>query len=308
MVSQPVHKKKRQPSSVWEIEQQFNKYSNAISRPVFEPLAKYGLDGWTHWPTPMNFQARITQLACEPTWQAKIEMYATGALWFFWTNVIPSPVEITRKLFLGGYKCGFYIPIRIKSPLNFFIGAGGTQFLAELAAPITRALWMWWVASSLFSALDIWQTVTMLEDECQTNGFNVLLANGGGAVNGSGSYQGAGMDVIQDEFLRAAGGSAVDVHNSIWTYNAFCSFNPMDNPIAYVDLQIKTGVTILAELRIDNPAGTNPLPMNLDAEGTMGDSGNVYAIMHWEFSGPWNLQYGQVLFSRCTGNGIPYVP
>jgi len=98
MTNRPISKKKKQPSSIWEIQSEIEKYENAISRPIFEQLGQYGLDGWTHWPTPINFELRVRQLACEPTWQAKIELYATGAIWFFWTNLIPSPVEISRNL------------------------------------------------------------------------------------------------------------------------------------------------------------------------------------------------------------------
>jgi len=308
MTTQPLSKKKKQPSSIWEIQQRIEKYENAVSRPIFETLADYGLDGWTHWPTPMNFAVRVTQLACEPTWQAKIELYATGALWFFWTNLIPSPVEITRKLFLGGYKCGFYLPIRFKSPLNFIIGQGGTTFLAELARPITTFAFWWWVGSSIFSAIDIWTTVAQLEDECHTEGFSVLLRDGAGAFNASGSYQGAGMQVIEDDFLRWEGASGVDVHNTVWTYDIFGRFHTGGNLVDHMDCQIKIGSTIIAEVDFGAQQTTDWVTFNVSAKGSAGPIAVAFAVLHIDGYHQSTAQFGFMEFQRVTANGIPYAP
>jgi len=107
MTQQPIDKKPKPPTSIWEISSEFDRLSKAVSRPIFQPLRELGLDGYTHWPSPYNFQKNIKVLACQDGWVAEIELYATAAGYFFWSNLVPSPVEITRKLFLGSYKCGF---------------------------------------------------------------------------------------------------------------------------------------------------------------------------------------------------------
>jgi len=187
MPEKPVDKKKKPPTSIWEISNEFDRLSNMVSSPVFTPLRELGLDGYTHWPSPYNFQRQIKIKACQDGWIAEIELYANVAAYYFWTNLLPSPVEITRKLFLGQYKCGFYLPIRFKSPLQFIIGKGGVKALAWIARPFTRVLFWWWVASSIFAAFDTYQMVVEAKEDCPTDFDEVICENADRIFNGNGS-------------------------------------------------------------------------------------------------------------------------
>jgi len=309
MPERPYQKKKQQKTSIWTIVESEQDFERMVSRPIFTPLRDLGLDGWTHWPSPYNFQAHITQLACEPTWQAKVELYATGFAWWFWSNLVPSPVELTRKLFLGGYKCGFYLPIRFKSPLTFFIGQGGVTFLAELIRPVTTFFFYWWLASSLFAALDTYHTVQMLEDECQNEGFFTLLGGAETSVNSSGDYEGVGMQVLSDPFGRHVTASGVDVHNTVWTYDTFAYFNPMGNHVDSIVVEIRIGTVVYSTSLLNAPTGDQDLAITVSAKNVAGDPPEiVYAVMHINGFGPWNGTYAKAKFGRVTVHGIPIPP
>jgi len=309
MPERPQTKKKQQKTSIWDIVDDVQAFEKTVSRPIFTPMRELGLDGWSHWPTPYNFQTKITQLACEPTWQAKIELYATGFAWWFWSNMIPSPVELTRKIFLGGYKCGFYLPIRLKSPLTPFIGQGGVTFLAELIRPVTTVFFYWWVASSIFAALDTYHTVQQLEEECQDEGFVCLLRDAQADVISSGTYDGINMQVISDPFLRHVVNSGVDVHNTVWTYNFFGYFNANGNQVDSVRVEIRIGTVTFASTEITDFTPGGDQPLTVEAKNVAGDPPEiVYARMFingfvWG-GGPRGL----AIFRRCTVSGIPFIP
>jgi len=167
-------------------------------------------------------------------------------------------------------------------------------------------MFYWWVASSLFAALDIWQTVAILEDECQNEGFSVLLRDGGGAFNGSGAYQGAGMQVINDDFNRWQGASGVDVHNTVWTYDIFGRFHTGGNLVDNLDCQIKIGTTVLAEVDFGAQQTTEWVDFSVSAEGQAGDIATVFAIFHINGYHQSTAQFGWIDFRRVTATGIPF--
>jgi len=142
---------------------------------------------WSHWPNPLtNMVKKIDVLACENTWQAKVEMWAIGLANFFWTNFIPSPVELTRKVTMGGYKCGFYLPIEVKSPLDIVWKDGRTsQVLLEISRPITTALFYWWAAETAWDALSTFSSLLMKEELCDLDKNEVLLRDGDLLIPGS---------------------------------------------------------------------------------------------------------------------------
>jgi len=291
---------------MWDVVDYYNRKSSEVSRPIFEPMSSLGLDGWTHWPSPYNFQLHIQQLACEPTWQARVEMYATGFAWWFWTNIVPSPVEITRKILLDSYKCGFYLPIKIKSPLNYFIGKGGTMFLAEVARPITTFAFYWWVASSIFAALDTYHTVQILEEECQTQGFACLLGPVSAGFISNGIYEGPGMPVISDPFARHVTASGVNVDNTIWDYNLFGHYHTGGNTFSRISIRIMVGSNVIAEEVLSGAPSREPQYFSISAHGNGPDDLIAYAQFKLEGMSPWNGSFGFIQFTRATVNGMPF--
>jgi len=167
---------------------------------------------------------------------------------------------------------------------------------------------MWWVASSLFNALDIWTTIAMLEDECHTEGFSCLLGTAGGNFNTDGSYQGAGMPVIEDEFARAAGASGIDVHNTVWTYDLFGKFHTGGNLVDSLKVQVKVGSEIISEVDFGAQQTTDYIDFNISAEGTGGDTAIAFATFQINGYHQSTAQFGSIFFNRATGTGIPYAP
>jgi len=308
MTTKPYSKKKKQPTSIWDVVDTYNRGSAKINRPIFEPLADLGLDSWTHWPSPYNFQMHITQLACEPTWQAKVEMWSTAFGWWFWSNVVPSPVEISRKILLDSYKCGFYLPIKVKSPLNFIIGSRNTVFLAELARPLTKFAFFWWISSSIFAALDTYHTVQVLEEECQTQGFACLLGPVDANFFTDGIYEGPGMPVISDVFNRHVTASGVDVHDTVWDYNLFGWYHTGGNTFDRISISILVGTVELQTVELSGAPSFEPIYFDISCNNHS-EGPTAYARIKFEGRhNPWNGIFGHVSFTRATVNGMPFAP
>jgi len=154
---------------------------------------------WTHWPNPFNSVKNITVLMCnDGVWLASIELYAELVASFFWTNFVPSPVEIFRKTFLGGYRCGFYLKIRGFSPGDLIWGGRTTRVLAEIAHPGLVGLFYWWLASTAIAALDAWTSVVYAEESCGLTLGDCLAGSGAGFLIVEGDGSSTGFDVIYD--------------------------------------------------------------------------------------------------------------
>jgi len=170
---QPFDRSRQMHPSIWGQQQNLNKHPQERKKPP--KWLKY-----THWPNPFsNAIKKIDVLACENNWQALVEMWGIGIGAFFWRNLIPSPVEITRKVTMGGYKCGFYFPIEVKSPLDIIWQDGRTsQVLLEISRPATTALFYFWAASTVYDALHTFDTIMLAGEFCDLVGNECLLRNG----------------------------------------------------------------------------------------------------------------------------------
>jgi len=304
MPTKPRSKKRQQKSSIWEIvdsEQAFEKHA---SSEIFTPLRELGLDGYTHWPSPINFRYEIEELACQNTWQARIKLYGLTAAWWFWSNLVPSPVELTRKFLLGGYKCGFYLPIRFKSPLTIFVGDEGVEFFAEIARPVTTFFFYWWVASSLFSALDTWHTVQLLVDECKNEGWECLKANGAQPANISGLTQGAGWIVLDDTFHKSGPISGVKVDDSVWDATGYVQVDTKGNPIDHIWLHIGDLGTWDQTVEIAVSPGGTLASGFIKHHGVTHGPRTIGLWCEVHFSGPWNGTFADIQFRRFTVTGV----
>jgi len=305
MTQLPVDKKPDQKTSIWEIVDDVQAFEKTVSRPIFTPMRELGLDKWSHWPSPYNFEARIRVLACEDSWQAEIELYATAFAWWFYSNVVPSPVEITRKIMLGGYRCGFYTPIRIKSLLSFFIGNKGVKFLAELIRPATTALFWWWVASSIFAALDTWHTVAEAKEDCEAAQWECLIGNGFNTINTPGFYQGASWDVLQDTDNHYLGGSSVAVFSGSATASGWVAVSSMGMPISGVEIEIRTPGGIVHSQAIDGQSADGIWHGNHTVDF---DAPFAGACSLWvKVIGSFDIRGARIDFARftVTGQAVP---
>jgi len=162
------------PGTTWETVKW--KLSNATS--VLFPKELFP---WKKWPGAPNFLLERDVWACQDGWWAYFKFSEYALLNFFWTSFFPSPVELERKTLLGSYKCGFYLPIKIKSPMELLVGEEGVEILAKIARPITTALFWWWAAETAWSAFDTAQTIVYKEQFCDDLR-NVFVADGAGTT------------------------------------------------------------------------------------------------------------------------------
>ncbi len=147
------------------------------------------------WPNPTkNMVADIRVLACEDTWQAKIKMYGEAAANWAWSVFVPQPTEIERKTVTGSYKCGFYLGLKVKSPIDIIPGAttdapnifgkpflSSSEMFAEIARPAVTGLFYLWAAASAYEALSSWQTMVYAGEMCDLQHNECLLADGIGS-------------------------------------------------------------------------------------------------------------------------------
>lgn len=278
----PSTRKGKQRSSIWEINETKESYESVVSRAIYTPLRAVGVDGWTHWPMQPNFVKNVRVLACEDTWQAEIELYARMYAQFAWTTFVPSPVEVTRKLLLGGYKCGFYLPVKFKSPLNFFIGEGGTKYLAELAGPFTRALWWWWVIGSAWNALTTYQTIQDYKKDCDYN-YNCSIGNASanfGTASGGGTP--AGYDVISDELFHYVAPVSISYLAGSVYATAYVECNVfVAATINDLRIRIRRGVTVLAEQQMGPIPGIGVYHSNVSIDFQAASAGQLFVDFQW---------------------------
>jgi len=151
---------------------------------------------FSRFPDPTrNMVSDIRVLACEDTFQAKITMYGEAAMHWAWSVFVPQPTEIVRKTLTGGYKCGFYLGLKVKSPIDLIPGTVfeapniyGRPFLkvsevfAEIARPAVTGLFYMWAAGSAFEALSTWQSLVYAAEMCDLQQNECLLADGIGTI------------------------------------------------------------------------------------------------------------------------------
>jgi len=132
------------------------------------------------WPNPFTNMVRdIEVIACEDTFQAKIKMYGSEFGDWFFSQIVPSPVEIFRKTMTGGYKCGFYIPLKIRSPLDIvWKDKIASKLLAEVHRPVLTGFFFIWAAETVLDALSRWQTLQYAMQMCEADRRECLMMGG----------------------------------------------------------------------------------------------------------------------------------
>jgi len=134
---------------------------------------------YTHWPNPFPAISNIRVLACENDFIILTELLAPVAVHFFFTHFVPSPVEITRKLISGSYKCGLYLPIKVRSPLDLIWADGSAaKAVSGISSPVTTGLFGLWAASTLMEGLEVAHTLILAMQMCRENAREAIMIQG----------------------------------------------------------------------------------------------------------------------------------
>jgi len=116
--------------------------------------------GWNRWPAPHNWITDIKVLVCnQDTVIMQIKLAFALAAEMFWTSFVPSPREVERKFFTGGYRCGFYLDVKFKSPVEIIFGRGTSTVIAEVARPFATGLFYFWLQQTAITALSSFTTL-----------------------------------------------------------------------------------------------------------------------------------------------------
>jgi len=136
---------------------------------VWEYVSSQGkkLAAFNYWPRPTNWVKNISVLVCnQDTFIMQIELAFNLAAAFFWANILPSPRELERKFFTGGYRCGFYLDIPLKGPVEILWGKGTQKMVAEIARPFVTPLFYFWGISTTIEALSSFGTLIYPQYQC----------------------------------------------------------------------------------------------------------------------------------------------
>jgi len=192
-----------------------------------DQLSDFKDRGFRSWPNPFDGMLKdIDVLACQDTFQAKIKMVGIEFANWFWTNIVPSPVEITRKTITGSYKCGFYLNTKWGSPVDIpWEDAGVSEMLLEITSPAVQALFFMWATESTFDAVSRAQSIVYAMEKCGADRDECLLMDGlgeafaGGAPNGTPNA----YVILQDrQHLYASPGGDITIFKPGWLeMNAF---------------------------------------------------------------------------------------
>jgi len=160
------------------------------------------------WPKPFGQVQSIDEIICnDDMWLAEIVTIGESAMEWFWSNLIPQPTEIIRKVFTGSYKCGFYLNIKVKSPVEILWGKGSNRFIAMIIRPFATAAFALWATNIALDALHAWSTMMSIFGRCEETKGSFLVENKSAPL-GSGNPAGAipGGTVRYDKYGQVVPG------------------------------------------------------------------------------------------------------
>jgi len=269
--------------------------------------------GFRSWPNPFDGMVKdIKVLACQDSFQAQVTMYGTAFANWFWTNVVPSPIEITRKTLTGGYKCGFYFGVEWGSPIDVVwkdekIG----QMLLEISKPFTTTLFYMWAASSLLSGLATWQSLMYAMARCGVDHDECLLVDGSGEYFAGGASLGTPgfYSTLQDpRHMYASPGGAVDTFSrGHLNLNAYGSVYAGSCSVEHCEISFMAGTTILgggtAKVNIGALEPGDVVPFSLSFSGEV-DAG-AFRINGDLINNAVGLQRSTIFVNRWTASWSP---
>jgi len=210
-------------ATIWQ--QQLNQQTPPQLRKKPPKWAKY-----TKWPNPfVMLMKAINVTACEDHWLALVEFYGLTAAAFWFANFLPSPVELTRKLTMGSYKCGcFGVPIK-GGPLDLiWTDKSASKALIGMSSPITTGLFYWWAGQTAYTALDTWHSVIQQAELCDTEGTECIIKDGDAPITGGeGDFDGeaALYSVVYDPLGRYPElGSHIEIYFASYVNVFMCGY------------------------------------------------------------------------------------
>lgn len=250
---------------------------------VWESVSSAGskVANFNHWPMPVNWVKNIRLLVCnQDTWMAEVELAFNIGMWFFWNNVLPSPREIERKAFTGGYRCGFYLDIPIKSPVEVIFGRGTARMIAEIAEPFARGLFYWWAASATMEALAAFTTIMYPQLYCTDNLGNAMRSNDRAAL-GSGEHSGVpGLGFLNFDHnnIMSLTDATVFFPAGYWRVVALFLLPVGEGPFDYLRVGIKAGSDTYMH---DVPHGPTNVLEQITGEASGHSPGSPITVSAW---------------------------
>jgi len=230
------------------------------------------IGGYNHWPNPFNHMVRdLDVLACEDTFQAKVQMFGGQFGQWFFSAFIPGPREIERKTLTGSYKCGFFFGIKFKSPIDIIWQDAGTgTMLMEIARPFVTALFYIWAAETIFDAVSRWQSVMYAMERCDKDSTETLLRDAHSPMT-AGHHEG-GAAFAQTIWDPNHWGIEEDCSVNIpfaWPYSAWAAgyIVAEGKTITNIRIQMTNGETVLEETSLGNMNPGDVKPWSIGGGG-----------------------------------------
>jgi len=179
-----------------------------------------------HWPNPYKFFMQDMEiLSCGPTFQAKVKYVGSEIFNFWFTNFVPSMVEIERRIVMGKYKCGFVLKARDKGRVGIIWKNPAIRTaVIEMSNPWLSGLFYMWAAQTAYDAITTWQSMVLKMSQCGADPHATMIRDGISLLGYGHNDGGAALgDTIQDPEGRASE-TITGVNclgGEIWTGNAF---------------------------------------------------------------------------------------
>jgi len=237
--------------------------------------------GFKNWPNPINYITEINVLQCQNGWMAEIVFAAAAFANFFWTSFVPSPSEIFRKTFFGGYRCGFYNKAVRWAPMDIVWGQGTTRMLASIASPPVTAVFYWWVSETAASFLATWSSIIFREELCEENPYDAAAVhtNSGLMVNDIEGYLALGEIVYDRTGLMEPGGVRYEIPSDYyWTARAYGMLLAAPGKSGTVRVAIRTSSGIEVSSTTLQLGNTDDVTWSLGASGQAGGGGDGVGV------------------------------
>jgi len=268
---------------------------------------------WSAWPNPFPCQIKgLRRLSCTPEFVLDVQMTARCIANFLFTTFVPSPTEVTRKSLSGSYKCGFYLPIKARSPASIiWRDPAIDRVIIGITKPVTTALFAWWAAETLHSALDTWHTLHYIEDFCDQDLNSVMLANGHANLStdsGGGALPFWNSLYDPNHWYDGVGADVVSTDSRFWTNDAYGYL--ASNSYTVDNFRIRTRVNPGGHLGPVFEIGSVP-PFSTVKwhchSDVIYEGGSTDLVMTWDSHGGTPLNRPLVVADRWIARGNPAI-
>lgn len=261
---------------------------------------------FNHWPNPFNYVTNAQVLMCnDQYWLAEFAFFGAQVVNMFWTDFVPSPREIERKAFTGAYRCGFFLDVGIKSPVEIVFGQGTSRMLAEIAEPFARGLFYMWMTQVGIDALAIWESVLFPQLACLPNIGDVLRQGDVGTITtgDNGGSIGLGTKLYDPHHYNDSTGPLMTCGPGSYSIYEAWLFDPGNEPIT----EIWTGWQLNGDvIDVQSHGGCAPEQQKLVIRQKSGFQHQTSTIQpYWRAISPPRIQPGIAGGVRFVGSYNP---